>query len=193
MEHRIRQKNTILAFFAACLLLLVFRLVFLQLINKEYKVTAANNVLKYEIIYPSRGLIYDRNGNILAGNRAAYDILITPRELKTFDTTAFCSIFNLSEENLRKMLADIHARRQSIGYQSVIFLRQVSNRQYAHFLEKSYKFPGFSVQTRSVRNYPSAICGNLLGYIVEADREFLEKSRLPRRGLHWQDWTGRGL
>lgn len=187
MEHRIRQKNTILAFFTACLLLLVFRLVFLQLINKEYKVTAANNVLKYEIIYPSRGLIYDRNGNILAGNRAAYDILITPRELKTFDTTAFCSIFNLSEENLRKMLADIHARRQSIGYQSVIFLRQVSNRQYAHFLEKSYKFPGFSVQTRSVRNYPSAICGNLLGYIVEADREFLDKNPGYRAG----DYIGR--
>ncbi|MEJ1729680.1 hypothetical protein SMA90_25440, partial [Escherichia coli] len=94
MDHRIRQKNIIIAFFIVCLLILVLRLFFLQLINKEYKITAANNVLRYEIIYPSRGLILDRNGQIMAGNHSAYDIMITPRELEAFDTTAFCSIFN---------------------------------------------------------------------------------------------------
>lgn len=187
MDHRIRQKNIIIAFFIVCLLILVLRLFFLQLINKEYKITAANNVLRYEIIYPSRGLILDRNGQIMAGNHSAYDIMITPRELDAFDTTAFCSIFNLSPERLEHMLSEIHARRKAIGYQSVIFLRQVTNEQYTRFLEKSYKFPGFSVQTRSVRNYPSAICGNLLGYIIEADPAFLEKNPEYRPG----DYTGR--
>ena len=115
-----RGKNAIILFFIVGLLLLIGKLFFLQLINKEYKVTADNNVLLYEIIYPSRGLIYDRNGAILADNKAAYDILITPRELAPFDTADFCSIFNISRERLVNMLADIDARRQSIGYQSVI-------------------------------------------------------------------------
>lgn len=159
MENRARQKNLIIAFMIICLAILVGRLVFLQLVNKEYKVTASNNVLRYEIIYPSRGLVYDRNGNIIVGNQSAYDILITPRELARFDTAGFCSIFNLTAERLESMLSDIHARRRAIGYQSVIFLRQVSNEQYTRFLEKSYKFPGFSVQTRSVRNYPHPYAG----------------------------------
>lgn len=187
MENRAREKNIIIAFFVICLLILVGRLVFLQLINQEYKVTASNNVLRYEIIYPSRGLIYDRNGNIMVGNQSAYDIMITPRELEPFDTTGFCSIFHLSREQMDKMLAQIDSRRRAIGYQSVIFLRQVSKEQYTRFLERAHRFPGFSVQTRSVRNYPSAICGNLLGYIIEADGNFLEKNPEYRAG----DYIGR--
>lgn len=187
MGYKVRQKNIIITFFTVCVLILVIRLFFLQLINKEYKITATNNVLRYEIIYPSRGLILDRNGQILVDNQSAYDIMITPRELEAFDTTGFCAIFDLSSERLDQMLSEIHERRRSIGYQSVIFLRQVTNEQYTRFLEKSYRFPGFSVQTRSVRNYPSAICGNLLGYIIEADPSFLEKNPEYRLG----DYIGR--
>ncbi len=187
MENRAREKNIIIAFFVICLLILVGRLVFLQLVNKEYKVTASNNVLRYEIIYPSRGLIYDRNDNIMVGNQSAYDIMITPRELEPFDTTGFCTIFRLSREKMDEMLARVDSRRRAIGYQSVIFLRQVSNEQYTRFLERSHRFPGFSVQTRSVRNYPSPICGNLLGYIIEADASFLEKNPEYRPG----DYIGR--
>ncbi len=79
MENRARQRSIIVAFFIICMIILAGRLVFLQLINKEYKITASNNVLRYEIIYPSRGLIYDRNGNTMVENQFAYDILITPR------------------------------------------------------------------------------------------------------------------
>ncbi|MFA5301466.1 MAG: penicillin-binding transpeptidase domain-containing protein [Bacteroidales bacterium] len=187
MENRTREKNIIIAFFVICLLILLGRLVFLQLVNKEYKVTASNNVLRYEIIYPSRGLIYDRNGDIMVGNQSAYDLMITPRELEPFDTTGFCSIFHLSREQMDEMLAQIDSRRRAIGYQSVIFLRQVSKEQYTRFLEKAHRFPGFSVQTRSVRNYTTAICGNLLGYIIEADGAFLEKKPEYRPG----DYIGR--
>ncbi|HOO42765.1 MAG TPA: penicillin-binding transpeptidase domain-containing protein [Bacteroidales bacterium] len=187
MENRAREKNIIIAFFVICLLILLGRLVFLQLVNKEYKVTASNNVLRYEIIYPSRGLIYDRNGDIMVGNQSAYDIMITPREVEPFDTTGFCSIFHLSREQMDEMLAQIDSRRRAIGYQSVIFLRQVSKEQYTRFLEKAHRFPGFSVQTRSVRNYPTAICGNMLGYIIEADASFLEKNKEYRLG----DYIGR--
>lgn len=182
MESRARQRFIIVTFFIICMIILAGRLVFLQLINKEYKITASNNVLRYEIIYPSRGLIYDRNGNIMVENQFAYDILITPRELVPFDTTAFCSIFNLDRERLEQMLEEVHSRRRVIGYQSVIFLRQVSSQEYTRFLEKSYKFLGFSVQTRSVRSYPSQICGNLPGYIIEADQSFLDKNPEYRPG-----------
>ena len=187
MANRERQKTIIIAFIVLCMVILAGRLVFVQLINKEYKITASNNVLRYEIVYPARGLIYDRNGNILVESQFAYDIMITPRELEPFDTTGFCSIFNLTRERMDQMLSDIRGRRSAIGYQSVIFLRQVTKEQYTRFLEKSYKFPGFSVQTRSVRSYPSPICGNLPGYIIEADPSFLEKNPEYRAG----DYIGR--
>ena len=176
MEQRTRQKHVILACFVLCGLILTGRLFFLQIINDEYKITASNNVLRYEIIYPARGLILDRNGSIIVGNQTAYDIMITPKELASFDTTDFCNIFNLSRDKMESLLGDVDKRRNSIGYQSVIFLRQVSNEQYTRFLEKSYKFPGFSVQSKSIRNYPTPLCGNLLGYIIEADPNFLEKN-----------------
>ena len=78
MANRERQKTIIIAFIVLCMVILAGRLVFVQLINKEYKITASNNVLRYEIVYPARGLIYDRNGNILVESQFAYDIMITP-------------------------------------------------------------------------------------------------------------------
>ena len=134
MEQRTRQKHVILACFVLCGLILTGRLFFLQIINDEYKITASNNVLRYEIIYPARGLILDRNGSIIVGNQTAYDIMITPKELASFDTSDFCNIFNLSRDKMESLLSDVDKRRNSIGYQSVIFLRQVSNEQYTRYL-----------------------------------------------------------
>lgn len=182
MEVRSPQKNIIIIAFVLCALILVIRLFMLQIINKEYKLTAYNNSIKRETVYPSRGLVYDRNGIIMVGNQIAYDILITPREVKAFDTLDFCRIFDLTKEEMDKMLYDIDQQRRKIGYQSVTFLRQVPNEQYAHFLEKAYKFPGFSIQSRSIRNYPTKLCGNLLGYIIEADSKFIEKNPDYRAG-----------
>jgi penicillin-binding protein 2 len=136
MEQRTRQKHVILACFVLCGLILTGRLFFLQIINDEYKITASNNVLRYEIIYPARGLILDRNGSIIVGNQTAYDIMITPKELASFDTSDFCNIFNLSRDKMESLLSDVDKRRNSIGYQSVIFLGKSLTNSIPDFWKK---------------------------------------------------------
>ena len=166
---------------------MVLQLFNLQILDEQYKITASNNAFRYDIRYPARGIIYDRNGNILVGNETAYDIMITPYEVKNLDTLDLCSIFNLNIDDVRKTLAEYRKFRRRIGYQSLPFVKQISPEQYSVFLEKAYKFPGFSAIPRTIRTYPYNACGNLLGYISEVDTSFLRKNPEYRRG----DYVGR--
>ena len=148
----------------------------LQILDEQYKITASNNAFRYDVRYPARGIIYDRNGKILVGNATAYDIMITPYEVKELDTADLCEIFALNPEDVRKTLADYRKNRRRIGYQSLPFVKQITPEQYSIFLEKSYKFTGFSAIPRTIRTYPYNACGNLLGYITEVDTSFIRKN-----------------
>lgn len=163
-------------------LVLVTRLFFLQIVDEEYKISAENNAYKYITIYPVRGLILDRNGNILVSNKNSYDIMVTPVDLQPFDTAALCRIFSIKKEFVREKIAGYKKNRRKIGYQSVVFLKQVSEREYGVFLEQSYKFPGFSGVSKSMRDYPYNAGANLFGYTTEVSEEFLEKNPSYRMG-----------
>lgn len=163
-------------------LVLVTKLFFLQIVDEEYKISAENNAYKYITIYPVRGLILDRNGNILVSNKNSYDIMVTPVDLQPFDTAALCRIFSIKKEFVREKIAGYKKNRRKIGYQSVVFLKQVSEREYGVFLEQSYKFPGFSGVSKSMRDYPYNAGANLFGYTTEVSEEFLEKNPSYRMG-----------
>ncbi len=163
-------------------LILIMQLFNLQILKDEYKITAENNAYKYVTRYPVRGLILDRNNNILVGNKNTYDIIVTPIEVKQFDTLDFCSIFNLDPLEVREKFKEYRKYRRKIGYQSRVFLKQVSDVQYSIFIEKAYKFPGFSAVSRTSRNYPFAAGANLFGYITEVDQKFLNNNPDYRSG-----------
>ena len=163
-------------------LVLTAQLFNLQILNEEYKVTAENNAYKYITRYPVRGLILDRNNNILVGNKNSYDILITPIEVKEFDTLALCRIFSLDLEEVRGKLQEYRKNRRRIGYQTITFLKQVSSAEYSVFAEQAYKFPGFSGLPRTSRNYPFNAGANLFGYLTEVDNNFLSKNPDYKRG-----------
>jgi len=181
------KKNLLIIGLLIVAIVMVLQLFNLQILDEQYKITASNNAFRYDVRYPARGIIFDRNGNILVGNQTAYDIMITPYEIKDLDTADLCSIFDLNIEDVRKTLADYRKNRRKIGYQSLPFVKQVSPEQYSVFLEKAYKFNGFSAIPRTIRDYPYNACGNLLGYISEADSTFLRKNPEYRRG----DYIGR--
>lgn len=170
------KKNVLIIGVLFVAMILVVQLFRLQIIDKQYKITAENNAYKYVTRYPVRGLIMDRNGNILVGNKNTYDIMVTPIEVKEFDTLDFCSIFNLDTLEVREKFKEYKKYRRRIGYQSLTFLKQVSNIQYSIFMEKSYKFPGFSAISRTSRNYPFSAGANLFGYVTEVDAEFIKKN-----------------
>ncbi len=155
---------------------LATRLFFLQIIDEDYKVTAKNNALVYQTRYPARGEIYDRNGKTLVGNKTTYDIMATPIDIKEFDTVDFCRIFRLDINVVKKKLENWRLNKKKIGYQSFIFIKQVSDKDYSLYAEKAYKFPGFYAVSRTARIYPFNAGANLFGYINEVDKDFLEKN-----------------
>lgn len=170
------KKNVLIIGVLAVGMILILQLFNLQILNDQYKITAENNAYKYVTRYPVRGLIMDRNGNILVGNKNTYDIMVTPIEVKEFDTLDFCSIFNLDTLEVRAKFKEYRKYRRRIGYQALTFLKQVSNVQYSIFMEKAYKFPGFSAVSRTARNYPFAAGANLFGYVTEVDADFIKKN-----------------
>lgn len=157
-------------------LVLVGRLFYIQIIKTKYKDLSEANAMVHTPIYPARGLIKDRNGEVLVGNKICYDILVTPSEVKEeFDTATFCSIFGVSRDFVSDKFKEYRTYRRKIGYQSVVLLKQVDPERYIEFAEVAQSFPGFSGRARTIREYPYNAGGNLLGYVSEVDKEYIEK------------------
>ena len=183
----INRKNKLLIGLAAFALLLLGKLFYIQIINDEYKKDASNNSMVYADIYPPRGVIYDRNGEILVGNSVCYDILVTPRDVPEFDTLALAEALDTTADFLRERMAYYRKYRSRIGYRTVTLLKQVSPEIYMKFAEKQYLFPGFRSQMRSIRAYPFNAGGNLLGYISEVNADDISRDPEYEAG----DYIGR--
>lgn len=156
-------------------LVLLIRLFQIQIIDDKYKEDASNNSMVHVPVYPSRGMIKDRNGKVLVGNKVCYDIMVTPKEIKDFDTLTLCRIFGVSKEWMRDAFDGYKQNRSKIGYQSVALIKQIDQETYMKFAEVAHQFPGFRGQTRTVRQYPFNAGGNLLGYVSEVDADFIAK------------------
>ena len=154
--------------------ILLGKLFYIQIIDDKYKINASNNSMVYDIIYPTRGIIYDRNGKIIVSNKVTYDILVTPREVAPFDTLLLASVLETTPEFIREKMAEYSRNRKKIGYQSMVMLKQIKPETYMKFAEIQYNFPGFRGQVRSIRDYPVNAGGNLLGYVSEVDQKYIE-------------------
>lgn len=157
------------------ILILLVRLFAIQIVDDSYKRDANNNSMVYHTIYPPRGIVYDRNGEVLVGNRICYDILVTPREVTAFDTLALAEALDLDTLWVREQMAYYRKYRSRIGWQTLQFAKQVSVEKYMKFAERAYDFPGFRGQVRTVREYPFNAGGNLLGYVSEVNDREIEK------------------
>jgi penicillin-binding protein 2 len=152
-------------------LVFMVRLFQLQVLDKSYKQYALNNAQSVRTIYPARGLIYDRNGEIMVYNKAAYDIMVTPRLLVPFDTTELCEILQITPGSLMERLNSAEAYSSRVPS---VFMKQVSYEHAALLQEKMFQFPGFYVQTRTLREYADSIASHALGYVGEVDQDILD-------------------
>lgn len=172
---KLNRENKLLIGLCAAAGILIAKLFSIQIIDDKYKLDADNNSMVYSVTYPTRGIIHDRNGNILVGNKVAYDIVVTPREVEEFDTSALAKALDVSPDFIYEKMAEYQKNRKRIGWQSVVMLKKVSQETYMHFAEIAYRFPGFKGQARSIREYPYNAGGNLLGYVSEVDGKYIEK------------------
>ena len=155
------------------------RLFFIQVLDDSYRLSAENNVLRYQIEFPARGLIYDRNGELLVYNEAAYDLMIIPRQAKDIDTASLCQILDMSREQFVKKMNDAKAYSWR---KATVFQKQISGVTYANLQEKLYRMNGFFVQKRTLRKYPQPIAAHLLGYVGEANQRKLESDSYYKKG-----------
>jgi len=174
MNSLFERKYIIQGIFIAVAAIIAARLFYLQLIDKSYLLSANNNVLRKMVIYPARGVILDRNGQVLVQNEPVYDLLVTPREVQDLDTVLLCELVGIDKEGFERRMA---AARSYSPYKASQFEKQIPATAYAKLQEHLYKFRGFYVQNRTVRSYPDSIAAQFLGYIQEVNDRDIERSK----------------
>lgn len=151
----------------------IIRLFQLQLIAKKYKKFAKDNALQERIIYPPRGLIYDRHGKIIVSNEVMYDLMVIPNQVKMLDTNEFCKIMKINRDYFISTLKEAKVYSQN---RASVFLKNLTVADYGILQEKLFEFRGFYVQARTTRKYPFNILAHVLGYIGEVNESQIAKS-----------------
>ncbi|MFR9166989.1 MAG: penicillin-binding protein 2 [Dysgonomonas sp.] len=185
-----KRKNIIIGIVCVIFLILVVQLFNLQILNNDYKDFADSNAFFKKILYPSRGTISDRKGKLLVYNQPTYDIVYIPREVEPFDTLEFCHIFNITKGQFDKRISDIKNRRLNPGYSSYTqqtFMTQLTVQEYGLFQENLYKFAGFYIQNRALRQYSYPNAAHVLGYVAEVNKAQIDKDNYYSRG----DYAGK--
>lgn len=184
-----KRKYVIGGFICLIVIIYVIRLFNLQVTNEKYKESAESNAFLRRVIYPSRGLIYDRNGELMVFNKPAYDVMLIPKDVGDFDTLSLCDALGITREQLVEKWKDMKIPRKNPGYSAYTpqkLLSHLSIEDYGKLQEKLYLFPGFFIQKRTVRNYAYTCGANILGNIREVSANDMERDRYYRRG----DYTG---
>ncbi|WP_153796291.1 penicillin-binding protein 2 [Foetidibacter luteolus] len=172
--------------FIAIFLIIVAQLLNLQLFSSKYKLQAESNAIYRKVVYPDRGIIYDRKRKAVLENTIMYDLVITPSEIRQTDTFALCNILGIDTAEFKKRV--LTSIIKNSRYKPSVFVPLLTPELYARLNENMYKFPGFVLQERPVRAYPFGAAGNVLGYLGEVDTGFLRKH--VEEGYEMGDYAG---
>lgn len=157
----------------------------LQINNGDYKSKADSNAFYKKTIYPARGQMYDRNGELLVFNKPSYDITFVPREVKELDTLEFCNTLGITVEDFNKRMERVKDTRYNPGYSKYteqIFLTQIPMENFAVFQEKNFLFKGFYMRKRYIRQYSHGVAGVLFGDIGEVSQKHIERESYYQQG-----------
>lgn len=173
------RKIVILGIFIIIGVTYLIRLFYLQVIDETYKLSAKNQALRYVVQYAPRGLIYDRNNQLLVYNEAAYDIMVIPRQVKNIDTLGFCSLLGIEKADFDLKMEEA---KSFSTYKASVFEKQIPSSQFASISEKLYQYNGFYIQKRTLRKYPKPIASHVLGYVSEVSPTNIAKDKYYRKG-----------
>lgn len=180
-----KRRYVIVGIAITVVLLYITRLFVLQIMSDDYKKNADSNAFLNKIQYPSRGIIYDRNNKLLVYNQPAYDVTVVMKEIEHLDTLDLCQTLNITKEYFIKRMADIKDRSKNPGYSrftNQLFMVQLSAEESSVLQEKLFKFRGFYVQQRSIRQYSYNSAAHILGDLGEASMANIEDDDYYVRG-----------
>lgn len=168
-RYNSRQLPIVISFILGALVL-VIKLAQLQIFDQSYKQLAQQTVLDKQTIYPARGLIYDRNNNLLTLNKTIYDLEAIYRNLNpNMDTSLFCSLLELDRSEFETRINKNWSDRRFHKSLPFNFLTKIEQDKYGRFQEHLFRFPGFYPVTRNIRAYPHSNAAHMLGYLGEVD------------------------
>lgn len=171
--NKYTHRKTIISAIIICVCsIYIIRLFYMQVIDDSFQVKAMMNSQRVATQYPARGLIFDRQGKLLVENQPAYDLMVIPRQVKSFDTTELINILGIEKEMLVKNL--VRCQRYST-YKASILISQITANKYAVLQEKLYKYPGFFMQTRTLRKYNVSHSADVFGYIGEVSQAQVDR------------------
>ncbi|MDB5111163.1 MAG: spoVD [Mucilaginibacter sp.] len=173
MNQFFERRYVIAGIFITIIFILIARLYYMQIVDDKYLLYANNNVIRTITKFADRGPILDRNGKILVGNELVYDISVIPKQVKPFDTMAFCKLIGMDKAEFDKRF--LKAKIQSPN-REIIFDKQLSPQLYASLQERLSEFQGFFVDPHPVRAYPDSVAAQFLGYIGEVQPKDIAKS-----------------
>ncbi len=159
--------------------LYIIRLFSLQVVSDDYRKSADSNAFLKKIDYPSRGVIRDRNGKLLVYNQPSYDIMVVINEAKGhLDTLDFCRTLGITKEYFVKRMDEVKDRNKNPGYSRFtqqLFMTQVDDKDFSVFQEKIFRYPGFYVQKRSIRQYQYPYGAHILGDVAEVSQSDIDE------------------
>ncbi|TNE61661.1 MAG: penicillin-binding protein 2 [Bacteroidetes bacterium] len=169
------RQRTIQTVILVCALALIIKAAQIQLVDDSFRKRADATTIEKLTVYPPRGLVYDRNSELIVNNNAVYDLLVTYNQIDPdMDTSKFCRLLNITQDDFRSLLDKNWRSGQFSRSVPFVFLKKISTTTYARLQECLYEFPGFFVQVRNIRGYPFKVGAHVLGYINEVDPKDIE-------------------
>lgn len=164
------RKHHILAAIVSVSVVFLMKLFAIQVYSDEYKTKSENNTIKRTVRYPYRGLIYDRNGELIVFNEPVFQLEVTPQNVGSLDTTAFCELLGMTKEEFENKMNK--AKNHSYVKPS-IFIDKISNTEFARIQDQLVNFAGFDVVAKTNRAYTQPVLANALGYVAEINQHQL--------------------
>lgn len=164
------KSSVVMGIFIVVAVIYWVRLFQLQILDERYTIDARSNAIRNKVQYPGRGLILDRNGQIMVYNEAVYDLMVIPGQVVDADWALLADLLELDEEGVKERFKK--ARAYSRHAQSV-FEKQISKETYGRLQEYLYRFPGFYVQSRTLRRYIRPVASHVLGDVGEVNESEL--------------------
>ena len=168
------------------MLVYIIRLFALQIMSDDFRKSADSNAFQKKIEYPSRGAIYDRNGKLLVYNQPSFDIMVVMNEAKDhIDTLDLCQTLGITKEMFINRMNTIKDRNKNPGYSRYtqqVFMTQLDEHDFAVFREKMFRFPGFYIQRRAIRQYQYPYAAHVLGDVAEVSQRDIDDDDYYQQG-----------
>lgn len=168
------RSNIIRLIFLGLFLIIFIQLFNLQIISGKYRQLAMDNAVFRKVIYPNRGIIYDRKGKAILNNTIMYDLVVTPYAVKNIDTLSLCNLLEIDTAEFKKRMFEV--RYKNGPYRPSIFEDLLPPELHARLDENIWKFNGFALVERPVRIYPFNAAAHIMGYVGEADSGIIKRS-----------------